>query len=131
MNAEDNPLVGYASRLDTFDINELDSVYDAVTLARGMFLGIVNQPRFDKDGDLSEAGKEVERFINALNVYADAVQSAAVSASPKSSYEVEHRAWLLLKHSIRCEAGLSEHAIQAAGFAAQFATAKKLEAGRR
>lgn len=121
MSADNNPLAGYEARLSGMAIDELDALYDAIVLARDTLLGVVNQPRFEKDTPArhrNEAGKEVGLFIDALNVYGDEVHGAAVSIIPKSGREVEQRAWLLLRHAVRCEDGLGDIAVQAAELAA-------------
>jgi hypothetical protein len=121
MNTAVNPLDGYKARLSGMAIEELDALYDAIVLARDTLMGVVNQPRYEKDMPSrrrNEAGKEVELFIDALNVYGDEVHDAAVSTVPKSGREVDQRAWLLLRHAVRCEDGLGDIAVQAAELAA-------------
>lgn len=131
MNATINPLDGYEARLSGMAINELDSLYDAIVLARDTLLGVVNQPRFERDTPSrhrNEAGKELELFIDALNVYGDDVQEAAVSSVPKTHQEADQRAWLLLRHAVRCEDGLSELAEQASTLATQYLAARQTKA---
>ncbi|MDW9786817.1 hypothetical protein GOB29_19760 [Sinorhizobium meliloti] len=127
-----SPFDNAAVRLAKLSMSELNSVYDAVSLARDCLLGMVNQPRFytDTDDNYNNAGEEVNTLIDVLTKYAGVAIQAAQTASPADPHEVQTRAWLLLKYSAQCGDNLDAHAADSAGLAAQVATLKKLKNGR-
>ncbi|OAP40404.1 hypothetical protein AU381_00340 [Sinorhizobium glycinis] len=123
-----NPFANPEQRLSKLSMFALDSLYDAVMLARRTLSGIVNQPRFFEGEDYNGAGDEVEGLIDALIDFAGAAVNVAKTADPSNPRAMEARAWLLLKYSVDCHDSLSAYAAEAAGYAAQLETLKKLKA---
>lgn len=121
-----NPFVNAEQRLAKLSIFELSSLYDAVSVARDALTGIINQPRFSRGGDYSGAGAELDDMIDALDEFASAAVQAAQTASLSDPVAVAGRAWLLLKYSARCGDNLAAHAAEAASYAAQLETLKKI-----
>ncbi|MEY9631268.1 hypothetical protein [Sinorhizobium fredii] len=122
-----NPFANPEQRFSKLSMFELDSLYEAVMLARRTLTGIVNQPRFFEGKDYNGAGDEVEGLIDALIEFAGAAVNAAKTAAPADPDAVAARAWLLLKDSVDCSESLSAHAAEAAGYAAQLAMLKQLK----
>ncbi|MEY9100460.1 hypothetical protein ABIA24_003369 [Sinorhizobium fredii] len=125
-----NPFANPEQRFSKLSMFELSGLYDAVELARQTLAGIVNQPRFFRGEDYNGAGDEVEGLIDALIEFAGAAVNVAKTASPADPAAVEERAWILLKYSVLCGDCLTAHAGEAAGYAAQLETLKKLKEGK-
>ncbi|ACP24905.1 hypothetical protein NGR_c11200 [Sinorhizobium fredii NGR234] len=123
-----NPFANPEQRLARLSMSELNSLYDAVELAREALTGIVNQPRFFRGDDYNGAGDEVESLIEVLNEFAGAAVDVAKAIPPSDPDAGAQRAWLLLKYSVRCGESLTVHAAEAAGMAAQVEMLKKLKA---
>jgi hypothetical protein len=94
--------------LRAMKMKDLNVLYDAVNLVTETLCGIVNQPKFSSNLQLSPAGEEVDRLLDYLNNYTMAVVDTAEAAALEGDDpdETEARAWTLMKFSARCEDNL-------------------------
>lgn len=101
------------STLEVMAMDEMLSLYDAITLAKSTLEGVINQPRFWTGQDFNAAGNAVEVLLDHLMECRALIVDVADKALPSLPEEADRRAWLLLKYFAEMRDGLPAFAVLA------------------
>uniref|UniRef100_A0A9E7ZR90 Uncharacterized protein n=1 Tax=Bosea sp. NBC_00436 TaxID=2969620 RepID=A0A9E7ZR90_9HYPH len=102
--------------LRAMTMGELNSLREALHTLTEVASAIGCQPRFSSDEDncYNNAGLTLDSIYEFLAAYEQAVVNVAEVAQPKTSIDVEHRAWTRLGFQADMTDGLSSFAVLAA-----------------
>jgi hypothetical protein len=111
-------------RLDWMSTSDLCHLYDAIRVTFSVVEGTINQPRYSREGDYTEAGLVLEGFLERLgndaNRLIDLVKERTAISGDALSVALDRntRAKALIDYAVWCDDGAANIAKLAASLAA-------------